>query len=119
MSYVIIVSLPIYAVANLGLPLSLPFTVLVVAGLVRMAVIPLSGHPADRVGAVRILRGSLAIFLAVLYPCFYWVIHRPGMPSLMTVEIVFAALIGLFQGPVSTVSAELFPVSVRSTGLSL
>lgn len=119
MSYVIIVYLPIYAVANLGLPVSIPFTVLVVASLVRMAIIPASGVLADRVGGACILRVALVLFLMVLYPCFYWVIHSPGMLSLMVVEIVFAALIGLYQGPVSTVCADLFPVSVRSTGLSL
>ncbi|HVW50007.1 MAG TPA: MFS transporter [Trinickia sp.] len=119
MGYVLITYVPIYAVANLGLKASVPFNVLVVAVLVRMAVIPVFGHLADRIGGIVILKASLVLFLLVVYPCFYWVVHHPGMLSLMVAEVIFATLMGAFQGPVSTVSAELFPVEVRSTALSL
>ncbi|WP_175690720.1 MFS transporter [Burkholderia anthina] len=119
MTYAVIIYLPIYAVENLGLPASVPFTVLVVALALRMAIIPLAGHWADRVGGAALLKGSLIAFLIVLYPCFYWVIHSPGLVSLMASEAIFAVLIGLFMGPMSTFAAVLFPVNVRSTGLSL
>ncbi|MBN9092387.1 MFS transporter [Pandoraea pnomenusa] len=119
MGYVLITYVPIYAVANLGLKASVPFNVLVVAVLVRMAVIPIFGLLADRVGGAAILKTSLVLFLIVVYPCFYWVINQPGIVSLMVAEVIFATLMGAFQGPVSTLSAQLFPVEVRSTALSL
>lgn len=119
MGYVLITYVPIYAVANLGLKASVPFNVLVVAVLVRMAVIPVFGLLADRVGGAAILKTSLVLFLIVVYPCFYWVINQPGIVSLMVAEVIFATLMGAFQGPVSTLSAQLFPVEVRSTALSL
>lgn len=119
MAYVIIFYLPIYAVTYLHLPVSVPFKVLVVAGIVRMFIVPLSGYLADRVGGVVILRVSLLMFIATIYPCFYWVISSPSTTSLTVVETIFAILVGFYQGPFSTFNANLFPANVRSTALSV
>ncbi|WGS54685.1 MFS transporter [Paraburkholderia sp. D15] len=119
MAYVVISYLPIYAVRNLGLPASVPFKVLVIAGIVRMILIPFFGILADRIGADVILRWTLWLILAVLYPCYYWTIHAPSIISVLGTSVIFAVLMGAFQGPISTYCAELFPVPVRSTGLSV
>ncbi|ANN68314.1 MFS transporter [Bordetella bronchialis] len=119
MSYVIITYLPIYAVQNLHMPVSLPFTVLLASILLRVATIPLFGLLADRIGGRRMIAIALALFLAVLYPAYYWIVQAPSMLSIMTVELAFALLIGASNSPIPAVTAALFPTEVRSTGLAI
>jgi MFS family permease len=119
MSYVIITYLPIYAVKNLHMPVSLPFTVLLASVLLRVVTIPLFGHMADRVGGKRMICGALILFLMALYPAYYWIVSAPSIVSIMTVELVFALLIGASNSPIPTASAVIFPTAVRSTGLAI
>jgi len=119
MSYVIITYLPAYTVKNLHMPMSLPFNVLLVSVLLRVATIPLFGHLADRVGGKRMICGALIVFLAVLYPAYYWIVNAPSIVSIMTVELVFALLIGASNSPIPTALATLFPTAVRSTGMAI
>ena len=119
MSYVTIVYLPIYAVQTLGMPASVPFNVLLASILLRVATVPLFGHLGDRVGPQRVMTWALVVFLVVLYPGYYWIIHAPSMGSIMTVELTFAVLIAASSSPVPTASAELFPIQVRATGLAI
>lgn len=119
MSYVIITYLPIYAVQSLNLPISVPFTVLLCSVAVRMLLVPVFGHLSDVWGRKAVMIGALAAFLITLYPGYLWVIHQPGMLSLMIVELWFAVLIAAAYGPISTMITEIFPVEARVTGVSL
>ncbi|AOB32429.1 MFS transporter [Bordetella sp. H567] len=119
MGYVLIIYLPIYAVQNLHMPVTLPFNVLLASILLRVLTIPLFGLLADRIGGRRMIVATLVLFLIVLYPAYYWIIQAPSMLSIMTVELVFALLIGASTSPIPTVSATLFPTEVRSTGLAI
>lgn len=119
MAYVIITYLPIYAVRNLHMPLTTPFTVLLASVLLRVVTIPIFGHLADRVGSRRMITGSLILFLIVLYPGYYWIEKAPSMTSIMTVELCFALLISASNAPIPTALATLFPTEVRSTGLAI
>lgn len=119
MGYVLIIYLPIYAVQNLRMPVTLPFNVLLASILLRVLTIPLFGLLADRIGGRRMIVATLVLFLIVLYPAYYWIIQAPSMLSIMTVELVFALLIGASTSPIPTVSATLFPTEVRSTGLAI
>jgi MFS family permease len=119
MQYVIITYLPIYAVQNLHMPVGLPFNVLVASVLLRVLTIPLFGLLGDRLGGKRLIRGALLLFLLSLYPAYYWIVSAPSMLSIMTVELVFALLIGASTSPIPTAVAALFPTEVRSTGLAI
>jgi MHS family proline/betaine transporter-like MFS transporter len=119
MSYVIIVYLPIFAVQSLGMPANLPFNVLLVSVLLRIATVPFFGLLGDRIGQRKVMGWALVIFLVVLYPSYFWIIQSPSMLSIMTVELVFALLISASSSPVPTATAELFPTEVRSTGLAI
>jgi len=119
MSYVLITYLPIYAVHSLHMPVTLPFTVLLASVLLRVVTIPLFGWLADRTGGRRMIRGSLILFLVVLYPAYYWIASAPSLASILTVELVFALLIGASNSPMPAAMAALFPTEVRSTGLAI
>jgi MFS family permease len=119
MAYVIITYLPIYAVQNLHMPVTLPFSVLLASVLLRVVTIPLFGHLADRIGGERMIRVALALFLVVLYPAYHWIVAAPSFASIMTVELGFALLISASNAPIPTALAGLFPTEVRSTGLAI
>jgi MHS family proline/betaine transporter-like MFS transporter len=119
MVYVLIAYLPIYAVQSLNLPLNAPFTVLTVTLAVRMVLVPLFGHLSDKIGRKIIMGTALTLFALSIYPAFMWLTNHPSMSGLMAIELVFALLMAATLGPVSATLAELFPTSIRSTGLSL
>lgn len=119
MSYVLITYLPIYAVQNLHMPMTLPFSALLASVLLRVVTIPLFGYLADQIGGNRMIFGVLILFLVVLYPAYYWIVKAPSIVSIMTVELVFALLIGASNSPIPTALATLFPTEVRSTGLAI
>jgi MFS transporter, MHS family, proline/betaine transporter len=119
MSYVLITYLPIYAVQSLHMPVTLPFDVLLAGVLLRVLTIPFFGYVADRFNGRRVIGGSLVLFLVVLYPAYYWIVSAPSITSVMTVELVFALLIGASNSPIPAALARLFPTEVRSTGLAI
>jgi MFS family permease len=119
MAYVLISYLPIFAVKNLHLPPSLPFDVLLATVLLRAVTLPLFGHLADKVGGRRVYLWSMALFLALLYPCFQWMVSAPSMLSIMVSELIFGLLMSASSAPAPTMLAELFPTEVRSSGLSI
>jgi MHS family proline/betaine transporter-like MFS transporter len=119
MSYVIFTYLPIYAVQNLGMPIKLPFEVLLVSVIFRILTIPFFGYLGDRVGQKRVMSIALMIFLVLIYPCYYCMIHAPSLQSILGVELMFAILVSATTSSVPAASAELFPTAVRSTGMAI
>ncbi|WP_019937233.1 MFS transporter [Bordetella sp. FB-8] len=117
--YVLNVYLPVYAVHQLKLPVSVPFTVLIVTGLLRMLLTPLFGLLSDHVGRKPVLGISMALYVLTVYPLFAWLVAAPSLERLLGAEIVFAVLMAAALGPASTALAELFPTQVRATGLSI
>lgn len=117
--YVLNVYLPVYSVQQLKLPVSAPFTVLILTGSLRMLLIPLFGLLSDRVGRKPVLGVAMALYVLTIYPLFVWLVAAPSLPRLFATEIVFAVLMAAALGPASTALAELFPTQVRATGLSI
>jgi MHS family proline/betaine transporter-like MFS transporter len=74
---------------------------------------------SDRIGRRPVmLFGALAMCLAA-YPLF--TVFEPGA-SLLTVglvQAVFALIVGFYLGPMPAMLVELFPTSVRYTGLAI
>jgi MFS transporter, MHS family, proline/betaine transporter len=101
------------------MPVTLPFDVLLAGVLLRVLTIPFFGYVADRFNGRRVIGGSLVLFLVVLYPAYYWIVSAPSITSVMTVELVFALLIGASNSPIPAALARLFPTEVRSTGLAI
>ncbi len=119
MSYVIITYLPLYAKQTLGLNQSEAFKALLIAVILRMALIPLFGMLSDRIGRNKILVVGLTLFTFTIYPAYGYIIDNPGLHSLLLVECWFAVLIAAVYAPSPTYLSELFPVEVRGIGLSI
>ena len=104
---------------QLKLPVSVPFTVLIVTGLLRMLLTPMFGRLSDRIGRKPVLGISMGLYVLTVYPLFAWLAAAPSLERLLGAEIVFAVLMAAALGPASTALAELFPTQVRATGLSI
>lgn len=117
--YVLNVYLPIYSVQQLKLPVSAPFIVLIFTGTTRMVLIPLFGLLSDRIGRKPIMGAAMGLYVLTIYPLFVWLVAAPSLQRLLATELVFAVLMAAALGPASTALAELFPTSVRATGLSI
>lgn len=117
--YIILLYMPTFVRTQLHLPLQEAFLAQAIglAGMVVLA--PLSGALSDRVGRKPIIIGSLAIYLALIYPSFHWLLAEPAFAKLVAVQLVLCCLLGIFFGPMSTALAEQFPAAVRSTGLGI
>lgn len=79
----------------------------------------LAGWTADRVGKQRVVvAGSLAL-LVMPVPCLFWLHLQATLPVLLVVHSLLCAAVAAFAGVAPAVLPRLFPVTVRSTGVSL
>jgi MFS transporter, MHS family, proline/betaine transporter len=117
--YVLLVNMPGYVHRQFGLPLDQAFAIQMLAVAWMTILIPLSGAWSDRIGRRPLLLWPYFIFLLMVYPGFAWLADAPSMGRLLVVQLLFCTLLGLAFGPAPTAVSELFPVRVRSTGVSI
>jgi MHS family proline/betaine transporter-like MFS transporter len=80
---------------------------------------PLAGRLSDAIGRLRCLMfGAIGIGL-VAYPALRFLIDHPGLGSLCLAQVSIALFLALYASTASTVLGELFPTTVRATGVSL
>jgi len=89
-----------------------------VAIAVFMLFIPIAGALSDKFGRRSILMLAAFTIATVSYPVFM-IITKGGMVYPLAAECVFAIALALYMGPVPATLVELFPTSIRFTGLSL
>ena len=119
MQFVFNIYMPTYAVQYLQMPPSTPFVVIAISGVVRILACPAFGALSDRVGRKSVLAWGFVFSLVAVWPCFAWLKADPAMSTLLAIELLFGVLGAAVLGPLSTALAEMFPVSGRSSGLSV
>ncbi|WP_153141626.1 MFS transporter [Paraburkholderia agricolaris] len=119
MQFVFNIYMPTYAVQYLQMPPSTPFVVIAISGVVRILACPAFGALSDRVGRKSVLAWGFVFSLVAVWPCFAWLKADPVMSTLLAIELLFGVLGAAVLGPLSTALAEMFPVSGRSSGLSV
>lgn len=118
--YVTIVYMPTYAVRELELLPQAPFLGTAVAALVLIVVCPLSGYLVDRKFKLLQLLLIGAVGLAVIsYPLFEWTIAEPSLVRLLTTLGLIAVPLGMVSGLLAPATSQAFPVTIRSTALSI
>jgi nitrate/nitrite transporter NarK len=111
--------LPTFVVQQLHLPLWQGLLGVAVTSAIGMFTCVLGGWLADKYGAYRMFFLFTAISALISYPLFAYVVNEPGFGRLFLAQFVVLTVFGLLQGPGPGMLAGLFPVEVRSTGMSI
>lgn len=117
--YVLYIVMPTYAVRTLGLGVGASFVAPLVGGVSQIISSPLGGVLADRLGAKRVMFWSVLVLGILVIPAFAWLSSDPSVTRLAVVEFVLAFVLGIYGGSAATAMADLFPVGVRATGLTV
>ena len=114
-----ILFLPTYAVRQLGLPASGSFLATLLNGSLQMVLIPVVGAWSDRHGRLPLTFCSAFALLVGIYPLFAWLAAAPTLGNLLIFQAVIGVLAAGYMGALPALMAELFPTSMRTTGLSV
>ncbi|MDX3804974.1 MFS transporter [Bosea thiooxidans] len=118
-TYFFLVTMPTYAVRQLGVPQSASLLANSAGLAVIVVLAPLFGNWSDTVGRRPVMLAAASGILLLCWPLLFWLTSQPSVLNLMIAQIVFAVLIAGFSGPAPAAMAELYPPSTRSTGLSI
>jgi MFS transporter, MHS family, proline/betaine transporter len=86
--------------------------------ITMMVVLPISAHLSDKIGRRPILISGLIAIIILIYPIFIVLGLMDYMLAIIS-QVVFAAIVAFYMGPVPTVLVELFETRVRFTGVAL
>lgn len=117
--YVLFVVMPSYAIRTLHLGLEASFVAPLVGGAAALIGAPVGGVLADRFGHRPVLLISVALLLSLILPAFGWLASEPSVQRMALLEAALSFLLGLYGGGWATSMADLFPVGVRATGISI
>lgn len=86
--------------------------------LTMIIVLPLSALASDRVGRRPVLITGVVLMMLLIYPIFLG-LGSMNFAIAVISQIIFSAILSIYMGPIPTVLVELFPTSVRFTGVAL
>lgn len=118
-SVYLITYLPQFANKNLGLPAWAAYPGAVVAGVVTLIGSPIVGRLADRVGPTAIMIPAAIAGIVLGWPLFLLLTGNPSIWMLTLCEAVVGLLLCLYFAPMPALLSELFPVQVRSSGMTI
>lgn len=78
----------------------------------------IAGYLSDMIGRRNTFLIGFALQAAVVFPIF-WLVDNGGLPGLYTALILISLGLGLTYGPLAAWYAEIFPASVRFSGVSV
>ncbi|NNG19991.1 MFS transporter [Naumannella sp. ID2617S] len=117
-SVYLITYLPSFA-KGLGLPAWAAFPGAVVAGVITFLGSPFVGRLADRVGATTIMIPAAVVGVIAGWPLFLLLQSFPTIAVLTVCEVIVGIFMCLYFAPMPYLLSELFPVQVRSSGMTI
>jgi MFS transporter, MHS family, proline/betaine transporter len=102
----------------LGYSISNSLTINTLSTLLMTILIPIVGYYSDIYGRVNMVKIGAIGFILFSYPAFM-LISQGGFAAPLIGQMIFAVLIALYMSPIPTMLVELFPASVRFTGVAL
>lgn len=114
-----IIFIPTYAARHLGLTASYSFAAAMLTAAIQVVIVPFVGMLSDRIGRFSISTGAAVITACLSYPLFVWLSYAPTFEKLLSVQIALVVLTAFYIGGLPALMAELFPVRMRATGLSI
>jgi MHS family proline/betaine transporter-like MFS transporter len=117
--YVLNIYTPVYVQGAFGFTARQAFAASLIGNVFFVLTCLAAGRLSDRIGRATVLTaGALALLTAVL-PLYLWLRAEPTTVVLVTVQSAFCVMVGTFVGVAPAALSDLFPTSVRSTGISL
>jgi MFS family permease len=119
MFYVLLVFMPTYVASALHLPSSVAFSAPIISGFVLMVFCPVMGWCSDIIGRRMTMAATAAAGIILLAPAFAWLNAQPSAARVAGIAVFFGLLFSGYAGPFSAALADLFPVGIRATGMSI
>lgn len=87
--------------------------------MAMLLVIPFSAWLSDIIGRKKIMMSAAMAMLMTSYPLFSLLSPESSHTTIMLAQLTFSIILGLYIGPVAALLVELFPTSVRFTGMAI
>jgi MHS family proline/betaine transporter-like MFS transporter len=87
--------------------------------LALLLVKPISAWASDFVGRRKVMMTSALVMLLSVYPLFTQFEAGSSVLAIGLAQFAFAVILGFYVGPIPAALVELFPTSVRFTGLAI
>ena len=118
-NYVHQLYMPIYALKQLHIAATSSYLGALMTGITLMIMAPVFGGLSDQYGRFRVLTIALLITGFSSYPMFVLLNTFPSLSTLLMVQAIVGVLIAACLGPIPAMLADIFPTSIRGTGLAL
>jgi MHS family proline/betaine transporter-like MFS transporter len=117
--YVMLLYIPIYAVRQLGLPMSGVQLSSVLSTVLIVIFCPFAGSLSDRIGRRKILLPAAIIYAVLVWVAVHQLLAEPSLTRLIIAQMATSLVMAFLWGPTPVMLMDLLPVGVRSTGVGL
>jgi MHS family proline/betaine transporter-like MFS transporter len=118
-NYCLAFYMPTYAVRNLGLPPVSAFAGTLLIGAIQTVLAPLFGALSDRHGRTPIMLFASLGLAVMAVPCFLVLVAHPTVLMLLLSQAILGTMLTAYQAPMPALLCDLFPASLRATGVAI
>jgi MHS family proline/betaine transporter-like MFS transporter len=86
--------------------------------ITMIIVLPISAYISDKIGRRPVLICGIILLILLVYPIFMCLGSMNFVLAIIS-QIIFAGIIAIYMGPIPTILVEIFPTSIRFTGVAL
>lgn len=104
---------------HLGLPAAQAMSFSIINMLILLMSMPLAAWISDRVGRKKVMIAAALVMALIAYPLFGLLTPGAEPATIMLAQAAFALVLGIYVGPIAAFLVELFPTSVRFTGMAI
>lgn len=117
--YALIIFMPVYVQKSMGFTGSQAFLAALIGNVFLIAGCVFSGTLSDKFGRRRLLTIGALLLLVGVYPLLVWLQASHTTLTLIVVQSMFCAMVSIFVGVAPAALSEIFPTTVRASGMSL
>jgi len=118
-TYVMIVYMPVFVQRAFGFSGQEAFTAAVIGNIFLFSGCLFCGAVSDRIGRRTTLIGAAILLVVLVFPLLAWLQAAPYLSTLIIAQSCFCLLVSGIAGVAPSALSEVFPVHIRSTGMSL
>lgn len=116
--YLLSVYLLSFTEKKLGLPVDQALTINTAAMFTMLVTVGIAATLSDHIGRKKVMMAGGFIMMATILPLFLWM-GTGEYSSILMAQIALGVLVGIYAAPVPAILVELFPTSIRYTGMAL